>query len=40
MAPYSVSQAAGKDKVEAIIAEEISHVAILSEQLEKLAGCD
>ncbi len=33
----SVSQAAGKDKVEAIIKEEISHVAILSEQLEKLA---
>ncbi len=34
----SVSESAGKDKVEEIIKEEISHVAILSEQLEKLAG--
>ncbi len=34
----SVSQASGKDKVEGIIAEEIGHVAILSKELEKLAG--
>lgn len=34
----SVPQAAGKDKVEGIIAEEIGHVAILSKELEKLAG--
>jgi rubrerythrin len=34
----SVSQAAGKDKVEGIIAEEIGHVAILSRELEKLTG--
>ena len=34
----SVSESAGKDKVEDIIKEEISHVAILSEELEKLAG--
>ncbi|MHC4119497.1 MAG: ferritin family protein [Planctomycetota bacterium] len=34
----SVPEPAGKDKVEAIIKEEISHVAILSEELEKLAG--
>ena len=34
----SVSQMAGKDKVEAIITEERSHVAILSEQLEQLAS--
>ena len=33
----SVSQAAGKDRVEAIIKEEISHVAILTEHLEKLS---
>lgn len=33
----SVPQAAGKDKVEAIIGEEIGHVAILSKELEKLA---
>lgn len=32
----SVSAAAGKDKVEAIIKEEIGHVAILNEQLEAL----
>lgn len=32
----SVSAEAGKDKVEAIIKEEISHVAILSEKLEAL----
>lgn len=34
----SVSESSGKDEVEAIIREEISHVAILSEELEKLAG--
>ena len=33
-----VPQTAGKDKVEGIIAEEIGHVAILSKELEKLAG--
>ncbi len=33
----SVTQAAGKDKVEAIIKEEISHVAILNKELEALA---
>lgn len=32
----SVSQRAGKDKVEAIIKEEISHVAILSRELDAL----
>lgn len=32
----SVTQTAGKDKVEAIIKEEISHVAILNEELEAL----
>ena len=32
----SVSPAAGKDKVEAIIREEIQHVAILNEKLEAL----
>jgi rubrerythrin len=32
----SVSQGAGKDKVEAIIKEEISHVVILSEELDAL----
>ena len=36
----SVSQTAGKDEIEGIIAEEISHVAILSRQWEKLAGRD
>jgi rubrerythrin len=34
----SVSQAAGQDKVEGIIAEEIGHVAILSKELEKLSA--
>ena len=34
----SVSQAAGKDRVEAIIKEEIGHVAILSKELEKLGA--
>ena len=33
----SVTRAADKDKVEAIIKEEISHVAILNEELEALA---
>jgi rubrerythrin len=32
----SVSKGAGKDKVEAIIKEEISHVAILSRELDAL----
>ncbi len=32
----SVSRKAGKDKVQAIIAEEISHIATLSEKLEAL----
>ncbi len=32
----SVSQGAGKDKIEAIIKEEISHVAILSKELDAL----
>ena len=32
----SVTQAEGKDKVEAIIKEEISHVAILTKELEAL----
>jgi rubrerythrin len=32
----SVSQRAGKDKVEAIIREEISHIAILSQKMEAL----
>ena len=32
----SVSEAAGKDRVEDIVKEEISHVAILSKELEKL----
>lgn len=33
----SVSARAGRDKVEAIIREELSHVAILNEELESLA---
>lgn len=32
----SVSRKAGKDKVEAIIKEEISHIAILSQKMEAL----
>jgi len=32
----SVARKAGKDKVEAIIAEEVSHIAILSEKLNAL----
>ena len=32
----SVSEAVGKDRVEDIVKEEISHVAILSKELEKL----
>jgi rubrerythrin len=32
----SVSRKAGKDKVEAIIKEEINHIAILSQKMEAL----